>query len=62
LADLTLFGESTSVKAVVDPVLTPEGLRRRAVDYVAAGDAKAELVSPIFADPTGLPPLLLQAG
>ena len=61
-ADLTLSGESISVKAAVDPALTPEGLRRRAVDYVAAGDRTAELVSPIFADLTGLPPLLIQAG
>jgi monoterpene epsilon-lactone hydrolase len=61
-ADLTLSGESISGKAAVDPALTPEGLRRRAVDYVAAGDRTAELVSPIFADLTGLPPLLIQAG
>jgi monoterpene epsilon-lactone hydrolase len=61
-ADLTLSGESISGKAAVDPALTPEGRRRRAVDYVAAGDRRAELVSPIFADLTGLPPLLIQAG
>jgi len=61
-ADLTVSSESISVKAAVDPALTPEGLRRRAVDYVAAGDRTAELVSPIFADLTGLPPLLIQAG
>ena len=61
-ADLTVSSESIGVKAAVDPALTPEGLRRRAVDYVAAGDRKAELVSPIFADLTGLPPLLIQAG
>jgi acetyl esterase/lipase len=61
-ADLTLSSESISVKAAVDPALTPEGLRRRAVDYVAAGDRTAELVSPIFAALTGLPPLLIQAG
>jgi monoterpene epsilon-lactone hydrolase len=60
--DLTLSGESISAKAAVDPALTPEGLRRRAVDYVAAGDRRAELVSPIFADLTELPPLLIQAG
>lgn len=29
---------------------------------MAAGDRRAELVSPIFADLTGLPPLLIQAG
>ncbi len=61
-ADLTLSGDSISAKAAVDPALTPEGLRRRAVDYVPDGDRTAELVSPIFADLTGLPPLLIQAG
>ncbi|MGP0049185.1 MAG: alpha/beta hydrolase fold domain-containing protein [Solirubrobacteraceae bacterium] len=61
-ADLTLSGESISAKAAVDPALTPEGLRRRAADYVADGDRTADLVSPIFADLTELPPLLIQAG
>jgi acetyl esterase/lipase len=61
-ADLTLSGDSISAKAAVDPALTPEGLRRRAVDYVTDGDRTADLVSPIFADLTGLPPLLIQAG
>jgi len=60
--DLTVSGESISGKAAVDPALTPEGLRRRALDYVPAGDRRATLVSPIFADLTGLPPLLIQAG
>jgi monoterpene epsilon-lactone hydrolase len=61
-ADLTLSGESISGKAAVDPALTPDGLRRRAIDYVPTGDLSAELVSPIFADLTGLPALLIQAG
>src|SRR6202035_45363 len=52
--DLTLSGDSINAKAAVDPVLTPEGLRRRADDYVADGDRKADLVSPMFADLTGL--------
>ena len=60
--DLTLSGDSINAKAAVDPVLTPEGLRRRADDYVADGDRKADLVSPMFADLTGLPPLLIQDG
>jgi len=58
---MTLSGESISGKAAVDPALTPEGLRRRAAGYLAAGDPTAELVSPIFADLTELPPLLIQA-
>jgi monoterpene epsilon-lactone hydrolase len=61
-ADLTLSGDSVSGKAPLDPVLTPEGLARRAADYLAEGDPAGELVSPIFADLTGLPPLLIQAG
>jgi acetyl esterase/lipase len=61
-ADLTLSGESVSSKAALDPALTPEGLARRAADYLADGDPAGELVSPIFADLTGLPPLLIQAG
>jgi monoterpene epsilon-lactone hydrolase len=61
-ADLTLTGQSMKTKAGVDPALTPEGMRRRAADYLNGGDASAGLVSPVFADLTGLPPLLIQAG
>jgi acetyl esterase/lipase len=61
-ADLTLSGDSISGKAAIDPALTPEGLARRAADYLADRDPAGELVSPIFADLTGLPPLLIQAG
>jgi monoterpene epsilon-lactone hydrolase len=60
--DLTLSGKSVAEKAAVDPALTPEGLERRARDYVAAGDPKNGLISPLFADLTGLPPLLIQVG
>jgi acetyl esterase/lipase len=61
-ADLTLSGDSITEKAAVDPALTRAGLQRRAADYAGAGDAANGLISPIFADLTGLPPLLLQAG
>jgi acetyl esterase/lipase len=61
-ADLTLSGDSLNTKAALDPVLTPEGLARRAADFLGDNDPAAELVSPIFADLTGLPPLLIQAG
>jgi epsilon-lactone hydrolase len=60
--DLTLSGKSVAEKAAVDPALTPDGLERRARDYVAAGDPKNGLISPLFADLTGLPPLLIQVG
>jgi epsilon-lactone hydrolase len=61
-ADLTLSGNSVKAKAPLDPALTPEGLARRAADYLGHSDPAMKLVSPIFADLTGLPPLLIQAG
>jgi epsilon-lactone hydrolase len=61
-ADLTLSGASMALKATADPVLSAAALRRRADDYVGMGDRAAPLVSPLFADLHGLPPLLIQAG
>jgi len=61
-ADLTLTGASLATKAAVDPALTVDGMRRRAADYVGAADATEGLISPIFADLSGLPPLLIQVG
>jgi epsilon-lactone hydrolase len=42
-----------------DLTLTPAGLRRRVPDYAGTTDP---LISPLFADLTGLPPLLIQTG
>jgi epsilon-lactone hydrolase len=61
-ADLTLSGETLAEKQAVDPVLTPEGLRLRVQDYVAGADASDPLISPVFGDLSGLPPLLIQVG
>jgi acetyl esterase/lipase len=60
--DLTLSGDSIREKAALDPVLTLDGLKRRARDYIGAADPADELVSPVFAHLAGLPPLLVQAG
>ena len=61
-ADLTLSGDSIADREAVDRTLTPEGLRLRILDYVAGADASDPLISPVFADLTGLPPLLIQVG
>jgi acetyl esterase/lipase len=61
-ADLTLSGESLVEREAADPILTPDGLRLRVTDYVASADAADPRISPIFADLTGLPPLLIQVG
>jgi epsilon-lactone hydrolase len=61
-ADLTLSGETLVERQSLDPILTLEGLRVRAPEYVAGADAADPLISPIFGDLSGLPPLLIQVG
>ncbi|HYS42038.1 MAG TPA: alpha/beta hydrolase fold domain-containing protein, partial [Pseudonocardiaceae bacterium] len=61
-ADLTLSGETLTERQSLDPILTQEGLRVRAPEYVAGADAADPLISPIFGDLSGLPPLLIQVG
>jgi phosphinothricin tripeptide acetyl hydrolase len=60
--DLTLSGGSYATRAAVDPIVTREGIEGMAQAYVGAGDRKAPLVSPLFADLRGLPPLLVHVG
>jgi acetyl esterase/lipase len=61
-ADLTLSGPSMTGKADLDPSFTAEAIAVRAGDYVGAADPAHPLISPVFADLRGLPPLLIQAG
>jgi epsilon-lactone hydrolase len=60
--DLTLAGATMETKREADPLLSPEALRARVTDYTAGQDAGIGLISPIFADLFGLPPLIIQAG
>lgn len=60
--DLTLSGESVTARAEDDPLLTPGLLAHLAGDYLAGADARSPLASPLFADLTGFPPLLVQVG
>jgi acetyl esterase/lipase len=61
-ADLTLAGTTIETKREADPLLSPEALQARVSDYTAGQDAALGLISPIFADLSGLPPLIIQAG
>ena len=45
-----------------DPLLNPQALTNRVHDYPSGQDAALGLISPIFAELTGLPPLIIQAG
>ncbi|HTT31741.1 MAG TPA: alpha/beta hydrolase [Solirubrobacteraceae bacterium] len=60
--DLTLAGATMETKRDVDPLLSRELLQPRVADYTQGRDAALGLISPVFADLTGLPPLIIQAG
>jgi acetyl esterase/lipase len=61
-ADLTLSGDSIVDREALDPLLTPDGLRRRVPDYVADADASDPYISPARGHLGGLPPMLIQVG
>lgn len=60
--DLACTGASITAKAAEDPSLTLEGLNNCARQYLGSSPAAAPLASPIHADLSGLPPLLIQVG
>jgi monoterpene epsilon-lactone hydrolase len=60
--DLTLAGTSMETKRELDPLLNRDLLAPRVADYTAGQDASLPLISPVFADLSGLPPLIIQAG
>jgi acetyl esterase/lipase len=62
MTDLTVTGSSYAGKAHADPAISAQAIRTRAADYLAGTDPADPLVSLIFADLSGLPPLLIQAG
>jgi acetyl esterase/lipase len=60
--DLTLSGETVSTRAKTDPILSREAGLLHAGCYVGAHDPRSPLISPVFADLSRLPPLLIQVG
>ena len=62
MTDLTLAGTTMETRRDDDPLLSPEALEARIADYTAGQDAALGLMSPLFADLAGLPPLIIQAG
>lgn len=59
--DLEGTGASVAPGAVDDPMVTLAGIQGMAAAY-AAGQLSAPLASPLHADLSGLPPLLIQVG
>ena len=60
--DLTLAGATMETKREADPLLSPRDLQARVTDYTSGQNAALGLISPIFADLSGLPPLIIQVG
>ena len=60
--DMECLGESMKTNAGTDPMLQRKGLLEIAKTYLGDTDPRHPLASPIHADLTGLPPLLIQVG
>lgn len=60
--DLEGLGESMQTRAAADPMVQKEGLVRMGKLYLADTDPRTPLASPLYADLTGLPPMLIQVG
>jgi epsilon-lactone hydrolase len=60
--DLTLSADSMRSRASADPAVDRATLQRWADYYLAGADAGQPLASPLYADLSGLPPVLLLVG
>ena len=60
--DLTSSGDSIRTRAAMDPILNPDHTTHIAEWYADGADLTQPLISPLFADLRGLPPLLVQVG
>ena len=60
--DLEGIGGSMTTKADVDPVVQKAGIEQMAAAYLGGKDPRTPLAAPLYADLTGLPPLLIQVG
>ena len=61
-ADLACTGQSLEENAAVDLTATKASLLRMAGQYLDGADPRAPLASPLYADLSGLPPLLVVVG
>jgi acetyl esterase/lipase len=60
--DLSLSGGSWQTKADLDPLLQRAAIKMMADAYLAGADPTSATASPLFADLSGLPPVLVQVG
>ncbi len=60
--DCALTGESMKTRAALDPVIGTKMIPEAVAMYLAGADPRDPLASPLYGDPEGLPPLLMQVG
>jgi len=60
--DLALTGASLTLNAKLDAIVEAEDAPIFAADYLAGADPRHPYASPLYGDPTGLPPTLIQVG
>lgn len=60
--DLEGLGESATTKAAVDPMIQGKMIAEGGKAYLGGAHPHTPLAAPLYADLTGLPPLLLQVG
>lgn len=60
--DMEGIGASMTSKDSVDPMVHKEGLLGMAKAYLGGQNPRSPLAAPLYADLTGLPPLLIQVG
>lgn len=60
--DLEGLGDSMQTKADADPMVQKDGLVKMGQLYLGDADPRSPLASPLYADLTGLPPMLIQVG
>ena len=60
--DLALTGASLHRNARSDPMLNADDLPSIVADYLAFADPRSPYVSPLYGNPVGLPPVLIQVG
>jgi acetyl esterase/lipase len=60
--DLAVTGDTIATKAAVDPMMTEQGLYYMAALYANNADLRSPLISPLYGDLSGLPPILIHTG
>jgi epsilon-lactone hydrolase len=60
--DLALTGPSLRTNAKADPMMDVRNLPTFAAHYLGGADPRHPYASPLYGDPSGLPPMLIQVG